>query len=307
MGTHFTSASTFQKWISWNKLWKFLEFHKISWNLKKGSSLLYQLYMMLPIPDFFFYSRNCYFVSWKIPKIPENSWISGEVEALHFTERKWVLWRGAMNTNQSDGGGGVFHKNAPISHKLLKGEWLILVITRSFPCESHLEVSAEETWGLQRLAPIDAEHLPVEPAGVVAAQVAGQVGQLLRLPDPPDRRRVQQVMVELPCGVQSIKGTLGWWMGVRWGREVGRWLKNSIQYVFKFKFNPLNIKINEIYLHHPHFGIYMREIDWHHWHFQSFQIWILSREYQNHWNLHLHYSVSFWYEFAGNWLTPLTL
>ena len=31
----------------------------------------------------FFSSRNCYFVSWKIPKIPENSWILGEVEAQH--------------------------------------------------------------------------------------------------------------------------------------------------------------------------------------------------------------------------------
>ena len=60
-----TSASTFQNQISWNKLWKFLEFHKISRNFTKGSSLLYQLYMMLLIPKRFLNSRN---YPWKPPK-----------------------------------------------------------------------------------------------------------------------------------------------------------------------------------------------------------------------------------------------
>ena len=71
----------FSKLDIWNKPWKFLEFHKISWNFTKCSSLLYQLYnMMLLIPDFF----NVLFLSFKIPQIPENSWISGEVAALGF-------------------------------------------------------------------------------------------------------------------------------------------------------------------------------------------------------------------------------
>ena len=37
---------------------------------------------MLLIPEFF-YSRNVFFLSLKIPKIPENYWISGGVEALY--------------------------------------------------------------------------------------------------------------------------------------------------------------------------------------------------------------------------------
>ena len=48
------SASTLQNWISWNKLWKFLEFHQISWNFTKGSSLLYQLYYDATISWIFF-------------------------------------------------------------------------------------------------------------------------------------------------------------------------------------------------------------------------------------------------------------
>ena len=55
--------------LSWNELWKFPEFHKISWNFRKGSSLLFQLYMMLLIPDFFIL-KICFFIL----ENPQNSW-----------------------------------------------------------------------------------------------------------------------------------------------------------------------------------------------------------------------------------------
>ena len=38
--------------------------------------------MMLLIPEIFFILEMCFFYPFKIPKIPENSWILGEVEAL---------------------------------------------------------------------------------------------------------------------------------------------------------------------------------------------------------------------------------
>ena len=86
--TYMCSVSTFHNQISWYKLWKFLEFHKISWKFTKCSNLLL-VYInrislrMLLIPKKKNYSRNVLFISWKIPKIPENSWISGEAETLY--------------------------------------------------------------------------------------------------------------------------------------------------------------------------------------------------------------------------------
>ena len=66
-----SAPSTFQIRYPEINSWIFLEFHKISWNLTKcTSSLRYQLYMMLLIPEKMLYSK-CAF---SILKNPQISW-----------------------------------------------------------------------------------------------------------------------------------------------------------------------------------------------------------------------------------------
>ena len=107
------SVSTFQNQISWNKLWKFLEFHQISWNFTKCSNLRYQSYRMLLIPDFviyiffFFYSRKVLFISWKNPP---NSW-------------KFLNFRRSRNTAHTNAADQKFTSESDKARNPSPGSW----------------------------------------------------------------------------------------------------------------------------------------------------------------------------------------